>query len=247
MTCVVCLDTIIEKNILCGNDHLYHHNCFNRCDKQKCLICFQYVTYVFDDILTEGECENMISRCTETKDIKNNRSYALNDLYIYGKLNSATKDLYACGTRLYQNLKFTKYENNSLMPRYKDNKYYNSEYAIHIFLNDTYGGEMKLYNDTTSYDIEPKAGRVIITHYDSEYEILPVTNGKMYTIKTDLIAEIPSITPLTINRRINVRYERNRELMIRNNRTLYNRIIRDGEFSILDRQSRPTHTRFINH
>lgn len=213
MSCIICLKTVRARQLICGHKHDYHLICFKKFNRKTCLICDQYITYVYENVLNETACKKIINKGNEigftdvqtnkyndtyiNKKIRNNKACVLKDDYIYRLLKYRIEDL--VDKNLYDNLRFTKYEKGNYMVKHLDNKfrsfkindkYYTSEYSVIIFLNTSNGGNLRIYNDSTYYDIQPKMGTVVVFHQDLNHEALPVINGVKYNIRTDLIEEI---------------------------------------------------------
>lgn len=222
MSCIICLKTVRKKQLICGHGHDYHSTCFKKFNRKTCLICDQYITYVYENVLNESACKKIINKGNEigftdvqtnkyndtyiNKKIRNNKACVLKDEYIFKLLKYKIGDLVDKNLELYDNLRFTKYEKGNFMVKHLDNKfksfkinnkYYSNDYSVIIFLNTTRGGDLRMYNDSTYYDIQPKMGSVVIFHQDLNHEALPVKNGVKYNIRTDLVEEIK--TGLNLN------------------------------------------------
>src|SRR5690349_19200966 len=104
MDCNICFEKLSTNKLTCGNNHYYHFECFmglndKKCtieiNKQKCLLCSQYITFSFNNILSEEECDAIINKSDEIgyidietnnkiasnsdNDVKNNKAYILVD------------------------------------------------------------------------------------------------------------------------------------------------------------------------
>jgi len=234
MDCNICFKKILTNNLTCGNGHYYHYECFvginnKKCiiemNKQRCILCFQYITFCFDDVLSEDECNDIIKKSDDIgfididtmsnsftdKDAKNKSCIIIDD-NVFDLLKEKTKYLYNTKKlQLYDNLKFIKYEEGEFSIKHIDNKHCNSLYTIIIFLNETDGGDLRIHNKNNHYDFSSKTGRVVIFHKDLFHEVLPVLNSISYRIKTDIISKKYRYSPITNYSNVPIKKRLNRK------------------------------------
>lgn len=134
----------------------------------------------------------------EDKNVRTNTACVIDSvsiaLKLYGKVK---KHVLADSDNLYSVLRFTKYLKGDKMIKHSDAKfenqkigdnYYDSNYTMLVFLSEFKGGELRIYtNNCEYYDIQPTRGDIIIFNHNVPHEVLEVSEGIRYNIRTDVL------------------------------------------------------------
>ncbi len=133
------------------------------------------------------------------KDVRNNDRVLFTDEALAGKLWDEARtfvparigDSSAIG--LNEMFRFYRYTPGQQFRKHRDESFIRNDseasyYTFMIYLNDGFGGGATTFNDVA---IRPAAGTALIFLHDLEHSGDPVTSGKKYVLRTDVMYRLP--------------------------------------------------------
>lgn len=146
---------------------------------------------VFHNVLSEDECNNIISFCKPRAILLDDPSYSV--YYRYDFIDKSNKfqniqclKPYILGIRWF----FTSYEAGGFINIHQDGHstvaHKQSKYTILFYLNDNYsGGELVV--PTMNMSIRPHKGSIIIMDQETYHYVNKIVRGDKYILRVDAI------------------------------------------------------------